>query len=505
MSQALCTVIHHELTSGGAYENVSACMVVKRASQLNLRQERALPLLCGLPKMHKNPFGWRFLALSGKCATKPASQVLSKLLTCILETLREKNDHFLLETGIRRFFIISDPFEATDFLASWRRKAEIRQLHTFDFSTMYTTIPLEDLCTRLNRVIDEAFDSRPEAKYENMIEASMSRGRAASASWVDSKSSSHTKSSQIFSSKEVKDLVYFVVMNTFILNGGKLKRQKIGIPMGTNSAPNITNLYLYSYESDYIDLLVKEGCEDQAQQFNGTFRLIDDCLSVDNPLHSVFAIPLEKGGVYPASLTCSETSSCMDTVNFCGAEISGTETGFRISVYDKKKDFPFAVKSYPHTDSNIPRTVAYSAFVGQLNRFYRICNHPDDFIKEAVELASYLIQNNGCTMRIVKHKFSSFLRKTVRGKYHTKLKTLKHQFETGCTQAPAPGSPDPGSRPPGQKGTILKPAHPTLKQQAPMSPKNKPKIAQGDNQRFRAVWSKEWEAKVEAQEPGIGS
>ena len=269
--------------------------LVKQTGQLGLREERALPLLCGFPKMHKNPFGWRFLALSGKCATKPASQVLSKLLSCVSDTLREKNDRFLLETGVRRFFILSDPFEATDFLSSWRRKAKDRQLHTFDFSTMYTTIPLEDLCTRLNRVIDEAFDSRPDAKYENRIEASMSRGWATSAGWVDSRESIHTKSSQIFSSKELKDLVRFVAMNTFFFNGGKLMRQKIGIPMGTNAAPPIANLYLYSYESDYIDLLVKEGCEDQAREFNTTFRLIDDCLSTDNPMHSVFAIPLEKG------------------------------------------------------------------------------------------------------------------------------------------------------------------------------------------------------------------
>ena len=296
---------------------------------------------------------------------------------------------------------------------------------------MYTTIPLEDLCTRLNRVIDEAFDSRPDAKYENRIEASMSRGWATSAGWVDSRESIHTKSSQIFSSKELKDLVRFVALNTFIFNGGKLMRQKIGIPMGTNAAPPIANLYLYSYESDYIDLLVKEGCEDQAREFNTTFRLIDDCLSADNPMHSVFAIPLEEGGVYPATLTCSETSTNSDTVNFCGAEITGTETGFRISVYDKKKDFPFTVKSYPHTDSNIPRTVAYSAFMGQLHRFYRICNHPDDFMREAVELATYLVQNNGCTMRALKQKFSSFVRKRIRGKCHTKLKALNSSSRKG--------------------------------------------------------------------------
>ena len=55
-----------------------------------------------------------------------------------------------------------------------------------------------------------------------------------------------------------------------------------------------------------------------AREFNTTFRLIDDCLSADNPMHSVFAIPLEEGGVYPATLACSEASTNSDTVNFVG-------------------------------------------------------------------------------------------------------------------------------------------------------------------------------------------
>ena len=55
------TVIHTELKSGGAYEDVDTDLdevidgLVKQTGQLGLREERALPLLCGLPKMHKNP------------------------------------------------------------------------------------------------------------------------------------------------------------------------------------------------------------------------------------------------------------------------------------------------------------------------------------------------------------------------------------------------------------------------------------------------------------------
>ena len=34
---------------------------------------RQLPTLYWLPKMHKNPIGSRFIAMSGKCTTNPLS------------------------------------------------------------------------------------------------------------------------------------------------------------------------------------------------------------------------------------------------------------------------------------------------------------------------------------------------------------------------------------------------------------------------------------------------
>ena len=35
----------------------------------------------------------------------------------------------------------------------------------------------------------------------------------------------------------------------------------VGIPMGTNCAPLLADLFLYSYEDEFLDELVKEGKE----------------------------------------------------------------------------------------------------------------------------------------------------------------------------------------------------------------------------------------------------
>ena len=76
-----------------------------------------VPKLFALPKFHKNPTGWRFIAGSAKCSTKSGSQFLQKILANVLRTLREKDDRNLARTGIRRY-LVGDSFETSNFLGT---------------------------------------------------------------------------------------------------------------------------------------------------------------------------------------------------------------------------------------------------------------------------------------------------------------------------------------------------------------------------------------------------
>ena len=53
----------------------------------------------------------------------------------------------------------------------------------------------------------------------------------------------------------------------------------VGIPMGTNCAPLLADLFLYSYENEFLDKLFKEGKRKLARQFNLSFSYIDDLIS----------------------------------------------------------------------------------------------------------------------------------------------------------------------------------------------------------------------------------
>ena len=47
--------------------------------------------------------------------------------------------------------------------------------------------------------------------------------------------------------------------NIYYRFGGQLFRQTVGIPMGINCAPLLADLFLYSYENQFLDKLIKEA------------------------------------------------------------------------------------------------------------------------------------------------------------------------------------------------------------------------------------------------------
>ena len=58
-------------------------------------------------------------------------------------------------------------------------------------------------------------------------------------------------------------------------------RQVIGIPMGSDPAPFMTNLFLYHYECKYVKETKKTDLF-KARRFRHTFRLIDDLLAIND-------------------------------------------------------------------------------------------------------------------------------------------------------------------------------------------------------------------------------
>ena len=74
----------------------------------------------------------------------------------------------------------------------------------------------------------------------------------------------------------------FLIDNIFVTFGGRVFQQTVGIPMGTNCAPLLADLFIYYYETDFIQELISKMDKNLAISFNFTFRYIDDVLSLNN-------------------------------------------------------------------------------------------------------------------------------------------------------------------------------------------------------------------------------
>ena len=106
-----------------------------------------------------------------------------------------------------------------------------------------------------------------------------------------------------YTADDICKMIEFLVDNIYVRFGGQLFRQMVGIPMGTNCAPLLADLFLYSYENEFLDKLVKEGKRKLARKFNLSYGYIDDLISFNNKRFKEFI-----SDIYPKELTISETT-----------------------------------------------------------------------------------------------------------------------------------------------------------------------------------------------------
>ena len=74
----------------------------------------------------------------------------------------------------------------------------------------------------------------------------------------------------------------FLLDNIYIRFGTRLFRQFVGIPMGTNCAPLVTDFFLFCYEGDFMMSLSEEKQSEVIEALSLTSRYLDDLLNIDD-------------------------------------------------------------------------------------------------------------------------------------------------------------------------------------------------------------------------------
>ena len=58
-----------------------------------------------------------------------------------------------------------------------------------------------------------------------------------------------------YAEDDITYMLQFLVDNIFVVFGGNVFQQIVGIPMGTSCAPLLADIFLYSYEVEFIQSL----------------------------------------------------------------------------------------------------------------------------------------------------------------------------------------------------------------------------------------------------------
>ena len=118
--------------------------------------QHKLPTMYWIPKLHKNPYKARFIASSSSCTTTELSKLLTSCLTKIKQHVQFYCNKTYETSGKNLFWSIKNSTEVLDRLQINRFSAST--ISTYDFSTLYTTLPHGKIKDKLSKLIIKTFD-----------------------------------------------------------------------------------------------------------------------------------------------------------------------------------------------------------------------------------------------------------------------------------------------------------------------------------------------------------
>ena len=355
-------------------------------------ENKHIPLLYWTSKQHKNPFKFRFIAGASHCYNKTISIEVSLALKCIKTHFKNYCAVIKKRTGLNFFWSIDNSVE---FLGKLTNIEHAKSIKTYDFSTLYTNLPLDYIFDCLQKLIVKMFNNS--GSQSLLINADRRK-----AFWCQGTYYSDYK---IYTLDKLLNSLKYILYNTYVQFAGNIFQQTQGIPMGGNASPFIADLCLAWAEYSFMLQLSKSKLEADiilAKSLSNNSRYIDDIAVVNMLSFSNIA-----KRIYHNSLPLEESEFGYHYDNFLDLCIRIHNNQFLIGIYHKVDDFNFEVINFPFPESNIHSKIAYNAFYSQLVRFFRLCNNLNDFSRR-VQLLFRKLKKRGYESSILKRFFFKF-------------------------------------------------------------------------------------------------
>ena len=261
------------------------------------------------------------------------------------------------------------------------------QVSSFYFSTLYTSLPRDLIKAKVTSLVNWCFNRESKTYLCTSVKAGFFLATR-----------NMTRINFGLARSYVKLLLS--LWKTYMC---MVYQQKVGIPMGTNCAPLIADLFLYCYERDFMSDLQKSKRFDLIAMFKDTSRYLDDIFTIDNP-----EFEKHTSDIYPAELHLNKANTSDKETSFLDLNIKVIGSDIHTSVYDKRDDFGFPIVNFPWMSGDVPR-LSIVRYISQVVRFARCCTSVLDFHSKNLQITSKLL-TQGYRYHKLRKTFGKFFR-----------------------------------------------------------------------------------------------
>ena len=321
-------------------------------------------ILFGMAKQHKrtkDPLAYRYITAACSDKSKPLSDEALRVLTFLWEKATIDCKKLSASTGAKYFWSI-DSLEIVPFNTDITQCRMNRQPSAFDLEKCFESIPLTDsehsLMSRLTIFLDIVWI---EGKLVNSKSHPYLAGPNKKCFW-DNRESEHS-----YDQNSILLLMEAVLDSAVITVGQSAAKQTMGIPMGFSVSVILLNIYMFTYEYEFV-VRLNQHAPELNRHTRELYRYVDDLsnfsdLNIRPFLEPMTQEPEDWKWIYPMSpwgplSITDQTERSTEETRVIYLNMRFTLRGGYLSYswYDKAKtysghDFPVCV--YTHWGSTM--------------------------------------------------------------------------------------------------------------------------------------------------------
>jgi hypothetical protein len=330
----------------------------KKLSSYNLAQKdenQTLPLIYAIPKMHKNPYKFRFISGAKRSSTKQLAVILLNALKVIRTHFHNYCNIIKERSGKTMCWSINNNTDILEYLLNNNNKT--KSMQTYDFSTLFTKLPHDTIIVNMFELISKMFTHSKKTFMQISI-----HNMFGSSYYSDTEKSNNSHIA--IRCTELLELLEFIVRESFVKFANINFHQICGIPMGGNASSLIADLTLSMIEYRYLQTST------HISRDSATFRYVDDLAIMNKDLPT---------GIYPPELSLThEHQNSAGEINYLDLTI--TFPSCDIKLFNKTDHFNFNVINSMNVNCAISKNTTFGILISQMIRYARINTNCDTFI-----------------------------------------------------------------------------------------------------------------------------